>query len=703
MTYEKAPPSIQSDTNVTRQDGERREKDEIVNAASPEPSLATKANDLEALRVSVVEAASVSVGLWLSYLFVLFYFLIAAGGVTHRDLFLENPVKLPFLNVDLPLRGFFVLGPGLFLIVHAYILIHFTLLAGKVGVFHVELQNQVRDEEVRIRLRRQLPSNIFVQTLAGPYEVRSGVLGFMLRQIAWITLVGAPIGLLLFFQFQFLAYHHEAFTWWQRLAVVVDLVLVWIFWPSISRGEAIATAWSSIRLRRAKVAGMAIASTAIFLLVFTIATHPGETLDNLPSLRIFPWKSGTTAPWKLVSLHELLVAGEVDFSTRKASSLWSNRLVLPGIDVVDHSKFDTDEKLARMPSPISLRARHLEGAVLIGSTLRRVDFTGSWMQGVTLGASDLREAKFECDTVRQAGRNGPEQRCTQLQGASFVGSSLQASSFVGAQLEGALFYRARLQGASFLGARLNGAALDSAELQGASLDSAHLNGASLASAQLQGAVLDFAELRSASLDGAQLQGVSLNSARLDGASIRKAFAWRADVRKASVIGARVNVQTTAHESCLGLDIIVTSESNCRWSQASFDRLKQLILDQVPKGPYRRDALARIQRLDPTQSIDVDSKFEEAWAALGTSFPSVGDYEKGKANFWKKIGCENVYVLRGLIAQLRNMDVAFSSGSKELLNLVNYFSSDLCPATQTLSETELESLAFLRKRDVPADQ
>src|SRR5262245_30301247 len=68
-------------------------------------ALAGKARDLVALRDAVVDAASVGVGLWLSYLFALFYLLIAAGGVTHRDLFLESPVKLPFLNVDLPLRG----------------------------------------------------------------------------------------------------------------------------------------------------------------------------------------------------------------------------------------------------------------------------------------------------------------------------------------------------------------------------------------------------------------------------------------------------------------------------------------------------------------------------------------------------------------------------------------------------------------------
>src|SRR3954469_2640917 len=154
-------------------------------AADPEPAplpatataLAAKAQDLVAIRDTVVDAAGVAAGLWFSYLFVLLYLLVAAGSVTHRDLLLQSPVRLPFLNVDLPLVGFFVLGPLLFLVVHAYVLLHFVLLAGKVGVFDAELRAQITDTELRARLRRQLPSNIFVQFLAGPMEIREGIVG----------------------------------------------------------------------------------------------------------------------------------------------------------------------------------------------------------------------------------------------------------------------------------------------------------------------------------------------------------------------------------------------------------------------------------------------------------------------------------------------------------------------------------------------
>jgi hypothetical protein len=71
------------------------------------------------------------------------------------------------------------------------------------------------------------------------------------------------------------------------------------------------------------------------------------------------------------TLHELLVGGEVDFASREPKGLWSNRLALPSFDAIDHAKLDTEAKIAAATETVSLRARHLEGAVLIGAVLQR--------------------------------------------------------------------------------------------------------------------------------------------------------------------------------------------------------------------------------------------------------------------------------------------------------------------------------------------
>jgi hypothetical protein len=291
------------------------------------PPLAAKATDLEAIRSAVVDAAGTSTALWLSYLFVLFYLLIAAAGVTHRDLLLESPVKLPFLGVDLPLNGFFWLGPTLFLVVHAYVLLHFVMLAGKVGAFDAQLRAQIEDPDVRTNLRRQLPSNVFVQSLAGPREWRNSIVGLLPWLIALISLVIAPVALLVFFQLQFLPYHSEWISNWQRIAVIIDLGLLWILWPSIARADTKRLGRSDFK--PGKVIAWAAVSALPALLVVAIATFPGEWLDKaLWTVRLVPttWKAWTLPSVQAIqadrsgwaSLHELLVAGDVDFCSAKA-------------------------------------------------------------------------------------------------------------------------------------------------------------------------------------------------------------------------------------------------------------------------------------------------------------------------------------------------------------------------------------------------
>jgi uncharacterized protein YjbI with pentapeptide repeats len=556
-------------------------------------ALAGKAKDLQALWDTVVDAASVGAGLWFSYVFVLLYLLISVGGITHRDLFLESPVKLPFLNVDLPLLGFFALGPLIFLIVHAYVLLHFVLLAGKVGDFDAELKAQIKDEEVRTRLRRQLPSNVFVQFLAGPREVRKGVTGFMLRLVAQVSLVIGPILLLVFFELQFLPYHHWWITWWHRIAVLADIVLLWMLWPSIARGKRAGISWRD--LQRVKILTLAVLSLFPVLLVTTIATIPDEWLEeNLPSLQIVPWWKDETDPqepreWRLASLHELLVAGEVDMAARRPKSLWSNVLVVPGIDVIDHVKFDSEEKIEALPETISLRARHLEGEVLIGAVLRKANLTAAHLQFARLTGSDLRGAKADCI-------GDVAQGCAQLQNAELSGVKLQGASLDGARLQGAMFVFAELQGASLGGARLQSASLFYTQLQGANLNGAQLQTAWLDQTGLQGALLNEAQLQGAFLKSVRLEDAALDNAQFQGASLINVFVWRADARKAVWENTRVVNPKTAPE-------YRSAKSFNKFKIWIAERVPVRIAGLLPGGIDRRTVIERIeQRLDPTKAL-----------------------------------------------------------------------------------------------------
>ena len=77
------------------------------------------------------------------------------------------------------------------------------------------------------------------------------------------------------------------------------------------------------------------------------------------------------------SLHDLLVAGNVDLVARKPTSLWSNRLVLPGIDVIDHATFDSEEKLEVLRETLSLRGRRPRGCRFDRRWPRKADFSAA--------------------------------------------------------------------------------------------------------------------------------------------------------------------------------------------------------------------------------------------------------------------------------------------------------------------------------------
>jgi uncharacterized protein YjbI with pentapeptide repeats len=599
----------------------------------PPPPLAAKATDLEALRSAVVDAATVGAGLWLSYLFVLFYLLVAAGSVTHRDLLLQSPIKLPFLSVDLPLVGFFVLGPAIFLVVHAYVLLHFVLLAIKVIAFDGELGAQIDDADVRARLRRQLPSNIFVQYLAGPREVRHGEIGWLLRAIALTTLVFAPIALLGFFALQFLPYHDAAVTWWQRIAVLIDLALLWTLWPQIA-GRRTAPP-GGIGRRIFTYGGGVLASACVLLLVFVVGTTAAERLNRLNS-----------AP-PLDAVYSALIAGDVDFASQKPTSLWSNRLVLPGFNAGTGAE----------PPRLSLRGRNLEGAVLIGADLRHADLTAAQLANARLDDADLREVSFGCATDASAAGA----HCASLSGASFVRARLDHAALSGADLQGAdlsealadsadlsrarlsnaTLFRGSLRSANLDGAVLSGAVLDNTNLAGASLDGADLRYASLAAAnlagarahsdfsgaRLDGAHLEGATLRGArlhaaslygahmtftSLDDAELLGASLQQTELGGASLQRAIVWRADPRTARVRDIRATSVVTepktlwraggAHQLSLQ-----------PWTKAAADQLREQF--SLSLSGNVEDTLARVARTDPDAAFSAEADIVAAWTRI----------------------------------------------------------------------------------------
>ena len=637
------------------------------------PKIAEKADDLEAIKKAVEDAAAVSGALWFSYLFVLFYFAIAAGAVTHQDLFFEHPVKLPFLGIELPLVAFFFLAPILFLVVHAYTLVHLVMLADKAKRYHQALYEQMGDKDglsdseredrkaKRDSLRRQLPSNIFVELLAGPSDLRESTFGWLLRAIAWLTLVIAPVLLLLLFQVQFLPFHNGFITWTHRVALTADLVLLAWLWRKILPDRELGGPFGSWVW---EVLGLTV-SLAVILLSWATITFPGEWQEgHLPEWRILPalaeWgqpKKETLREWVFnstkLSPHDWLFAEEPNPVTHRRLP-FSSTLVLPSLNVYEGLGMDDPEKAKWHDFVFRARGRDLKGAIFDFASLPKVDFEGAQLQGASLERAQLQ---------------GVSLASAQLQGASLNDALLQGAWLDGAQLQGASLVDALLEGASLFNTQLQGASLFRALLEGASLFDAQLQGASLVDAQLQGASLVGAQLQGASLVGAQLQGASFEHAVLEATDLSDAHLWRADhTPPPSVAAVRVS---GGDKTWLPLwqDEFGREQP---WDGKAYQALRTAIGSLVPVGASRDNALWLIQNLDCSSSDEKLASCDpkawlapllkpppeaEAWRkALEAARANDTEYADALAKALKGLVCSGdkdaIYVLRGAGFQAR---------------------------------------------------
>jgi hypothetical protein len=231
--------------------------------------------EAEALAAALNHSAERVQTLWFSFLTFMVYLAIATGTTTHRMLFLEEQLNLPVLNIKLPLLGFYILTPIIFVVFHFYMLLNLVLLARTAKSFEDALVRALPDDgEARETFRMRIENTLFVQLLVGGRLERQGINAKLLSAMALITLALAPVALLLMFEIKFLPYHSEWITWLHRGLLVLDLLVVWTLWPGYR------SAWGVISWpkRNWRTAVPDVLSTVALIYAIAVATFPDERI-----------------------------------------------------------------------------------------------------------------------------------------------------------------------------------------------------------------------------------------------------------------------------------------------------------------------------------------------------------------------------------------------------------------------------------------
>jgi uncharacterized protein YjbI with pentapeptide repeats len=428
---------------------------------------------------------------WLAFLLLLTYVIVTLASVSHKDLLLNSPVKLPIINTEIPLVGFFQYAPAMLLLVYLSLLVQHVIVARKYRRFTDAIVPQELETGTEHPARERVHSYAFSQILAGPRPHR--ITKLMMQLIVYVTFALLPIATLLYFQIKFLPYHEVWITYWHRFAVILGFAMLILLTPimqhapprrkwDLSLGPP-AEAW--------EVSGRQVFMILLLLPVvlgfsWLIATVPDEWIDR--RLGFVAPKSAAIGPAGEAKLLNPIVRRLFyDLLPDDGSKGWWRRWLLSyRILIVE----DTDLGVAESVNLV-LRERDFRYALLNRSDFHRADLT--W--------ADLRAAQMWRATIR--------------------------GKLNDTQLQGAVLKEAELQGAQMASASLQGADLTRAELQGANLSYARLQGANLKGAQLQGADLSFAQLEGADLEGALLMDADLDGAELQGAVLSGAEIWLA--------------------------------------------------------------------------------------------------------------------------------------------------------------------------------
>ena len=429
---------------------------------------------------------------WLAFLALLTYVIVTLASVSHKDLLLNSPVRLPIINADIPLVGFFQYAPAMLLLVYLSLLVQHVILARKYRRF----TDAISATEIRTKrehpARELVHSYVFSQILAGPRA--NLVTKVMMQLIVYVTFAVLPIVTLLYFQIKFLPYHEVWITYWHRFAVILGFAMLILLTPIMQHAPP-KRKWD-VRVGPQEEAWEATGTQIILVLMllpivvgfsWLIATVPDESIDRGLGF-VPPASAGLGAEDEARLLNPILRRVVYDRLPDDGNKGWWRRWLLSyRVLIVEDTDLGVDAVL---------RERNFRYALLNRSDFRRADLT--W--------ADLR--------------------------ASQMWRTSAKGKLNDTQAQGAVLKEAQLQGAHLSSASFQGANLNFAQLQGANLSYAKLQGADLRDAQLQGADLRYAQLQGADFEGAKLQDADLEGAKLQGTNLASAEIWLAKFPRA---------------------------------------------------------------------------------------------------------------------------------------------------------------------------
>lgn len=529
----------------------------------------------------------------ITFLSLLLYVSLIIASTTHEQILRIDPVKLPVLNVDIPIVGFYAVMPVFLLLMHLYLLVQYYLFSQQVFLFDSVLQQE--PAEVQYHLRRNLGNLPFLHWLLGQH---AGVMRLIMTLTTVISLIIWPLWTLLWLQMTFLPYHDQNTVTLQQSCLLLDVVFLLYLWAKILDPNDNAGRWW--------FAGLANEVLNTFQR-FSLLWQTWLALAWYSRLRpdkwlLVWWQSGqlslqSSGGWRgLFSLLYLnlqrlllvlllavlfvslfvsvlpmfeekyllkyypeswLVTLNIDtrLSPRKVFILtaWLHEQREMKLSKEQMLDYDSGRIRECQKKSVNTNCFLVDGLIPRNLILHERILVDNKPEPKLITA--LKEVKKEAQiTTRDEEFQVKPEILAQIKGMNLQGRHLEYADFSDSILPKADLRRARLKKAMFFNAFMDDVLLNKTQLNNAFLDGSSLNDADLTEAELNHASLMIASLRRANLYnadlsntdlvlaslreamfvGAKLNGADLTNAQLNNANLKGAHLNRADLTKAQV-------------------------------------------------------------------------------------------------------------------------------------------------------------------------
>ncbi|HDP98771.1 MAG TPA: pentapeptide repeat-containing protein [bacterium] len=387
---------------------------------------ATKTEAPSWLLANIAEASKNARKIYLLFIGLLSYIALTIVSTTDRQIILNEPARLPIINVEVPLNGFFILSPFLSIFVFIYFQIYLLKLRRLVS-------------ELNEKYPSVSTSQLYPWMFNFADELKSGFIGAVQKLIINFSLWWAMPLVLALNVFWYIK-KHSYLTYFLSTLPLTGAIIVLLFWTFYETNHPqlkLKKQWQALWQSRSKRM-LLIVSALVWLLVSCVLNPIAFTGKRINFLNKLLYVD--------LSFQKLITEDREEYQT------------LYWVDLQN----------------VRLEGANLAGVILKRADLRRAKLNRAFLNDANLEAANLYEAVFKHAFLWNIRLNGAACWGADLQHSNLYRADLTNSIFGGANFSHADLREAILDNTNFAFANLNRANLTDARLSGANFQNASL-------------------------------------------------------------------------------------------------------------------------------------------------------------------------------------------------------------------------------------